>query len=725
MRASRQGREGMALILVILAVIVILGAITLVATRVQTAKLRTDRAVTQARLEETCKAGVDIAIARLWYDYVVGNGNTTGNLASYRVFINTLVPNNEDLNGNGTKDAGESDSNGNGTFESNPAGVDFIREIDNRTLGTGEQIVRVNVTRTDDIAGSFFTIASTGRVGNQTQTSTQTVRVSGQLFTGFEYCILANNVNCILCHARFQPLDLATNTDTSLYGTFDRIKVGSLQSLMVRTGSDAFAANSIVAGTTYSRGSVYDQNANPITATGLANSTFDAFKFSTTNGKITQNSSGVMTKVNVANASKNSDGDLNQFANLYLNYPNTKSAMTDGELPTSFPAPFNDENGNRLVDDSEFNAIMNAAEGSVTGGTVFGVASGSTYTGTGLPSASNSALSDLADGTYDGNLILTGTEANPIVIDGKIAVNGDLVLAGKVKGWGQIQVRGNAYVVGDTTYADAPGEFGQAADGTKNGMALVAGGNIIMGDYLTRTGLDKSGTSSVLSEYQAETRTKNKVVATGKDVGYYGAKISDPGFYTSSEPLTSFTTSELMQFNQFEYEKAVANSSYKPRYYRIRPSQPIYRNTGEDQCAFYYTDSGIKTVTTDSSTSILDLSPKNYWISEAQLRDIWWADEQTRPSSGRDFKFDGLLYSNNAIFTIVRSYTRHKSNTFGRMTIRGSIVCPDLGVLVPGKDDTTSRTALQMFYDRRVKSFFQIEDTTQASFRRLVYLARS
>jgi hypothetical protein len=109
-------------------------------------------------------------------------------------------------------------------------------------------------------------------------------------------------------------------------------------------------------------------------------------------------------------------------------------------------------------------------------------------------------------------------------------------------------------------------------------------------------------------------------------------------------------------------------------------------------------------------------------MSESQLRQIWWNDEQTRPSSGRPLQFDGLLYSNNAIFALARSNVRHKSNTWGQMKIRGSVICPDLGVLAPGKDDTTVRTDVNMYYDRRVSSFFQIEDTSLASFRRLVYL---
>lgn len=714
----------MALILVVMITVVILGAVTLVVTSVQTDRSRTDSSIQATRLDEAVKGGTDIGIERVWRQYLVANGGATGNMTSYLTFINGLVPNNEDTNGNGQQDTGETDANGNGVFESNPAGADLVGEADNKILLTGEQIRRIHLSRADDTSGTTITVTTTAKLGTSTKTGSQTLRVTGALFKGFDYGVLAMNVSCILCHCEIKPLDLISNTDATKYGTFDRIKVGSLQSIMVRTGgsSDPFSANSHVAGTTYSRGNVYNQSYGLMTAAQLASSTFDAYSFSSTTGKIAQSATGGMTSVSLSNATTNAQGKLNQNANLYLNYPTSDSLMTDGELPSTFPAPYNDANGNRLVDTGEFATVMSSATGSITGGVAYGVPSGSTYTGSGLPTTSNSATTSLASGSYDGNLILNGTAASPITIDGKVAVNGDLVLNGKVKGWGQLQVKGNVYIVGDTTYADAPGTFGVASDGTRNGLAVVAGGNIIMGDYLTRSALDKPSTTGVLNEYQVKTRVQHQTVTGGKDVGYYGVNVVDPGFTSAGETLTSFTSSELMVFNQREYQMAAANPSYKPRYYRIRPTQPVERYTGASQDAFYYTDPAISIISTNASTSILNLSPSAYWMTEAQLRDIWWADEQSRPSSGRAFQFDGLLYSNNAIFGLVRSNVRHGSYTMGQMVVRGSIISPDLGILAPGANDAASRPAFTLYYDRRVSSFYQIVDTTQATFKRLVYL---
>ena len=332
MNHRKHGQEGMALMLAILAGLIILGAVTVVVNRLQTAKARTDESVNQARLDEALKAGVDFAIERIWNQYITGNGNTTGNLASYLLYADSLVDTNEDVNGNGVMDEGEFDSNGDGTFTSNPAGIDLIVPDENFTLASGERIERVNVMRTDDLTGTTMHIRVTARVGQRTASAVQTVRVAGELFQGFEFGILANNINCILCHAEVNSLDLFRNTDPQLYGSFDRVKVAALESLMIRTNEDI---RTRFAGTTYTRGTVYNQAWSQLSASQVANSTFKAFQFDTTDGKITQDGSGGLTVVSLANAGTDINGNLQQFANLYLNYPTDTSLMTDGTLPTT------------------------------------------------------------------------------------------------------------------------------------------------------------------------------------------------------------------------------------------------------------------------------------------------------------------------------------------------------------------------------------------------------
>ncbi len=728
MKRRGDSERGMALLLSVIATIVILGAVLLVTRQATSSKFDTDLAQTQLSLEEACKAGIDIGIEEIWNQYVIGNGNTTGNLASYRVFINDVLPN----NGSTTV-----------VDEADPVVLDEAREL---------EVTGVTMSRADDLSGTVLTITASARAGEARQTARQTVRVSGTPFSGYDYAVLANNINCILCHASFRNLDQEYNTNPDLYGTFDRVKVATLEALLFRRTS----ADSYTAGTIYTRGNIYNENGSLMTTAQVqANDTLlDAYKFDTTNGKVNQSSTGAMTKIPLKVASVGSDGVPEQFANLYKDYPEDPLLMSDGPLPKTFPAPFEDADGDRYVDDSEFHTIADTLNGSITGGVAYGVPAGNAYTGTGLPATSNGALGQLSStGAYNGNLILTGTAANPIVLNGEVAVNGDLVIRGKVRGWGQIFVKGNTYIVGDVTYADAPNKFGQAADGTRNGLSIVTGGSVLMGDYLTVRGKNTTWQTEKFpdSSKSIDVRTANKSVSvknssTGVtetlNIGYFDKGVTDAGEiqakHSDGTPRQgqqySFTTSELMLFNNLELQKAVADPNYVPRFYGLKDSQPnniyVYTKPSEEH-AVKYDESGNtvkklrdQLIAKGYPLSILDraayhfMNPDGNWLSEDQLRKIWWDDEMSRTSRNSTWLFDGLLYSNNAIFTITRSYARHKSYTEGKMRIRGAVICPDLGVLVAGPD---SGEAFTLLYDKRVREFWSPNDPSQVFFARQVY----
>jgi Tfp pilus assembly protein PilX len=126
-----------------------------------------------------------------------------------------------------------------------------------------------------------------------------------------------------------------------------------------------------------------------------------------------------------------------------------------------------------------------------------------------FPSTSNSAAQDLDGGAnssksgyFNGNLIIdagrlssNATESvdKSINISGTIHVNGDLVIRGVVTGSGRIIARGNIYVVGDLVYgcpntSPATGIRPCKVEEYANPdslprLALMAGGNILIGDY--------------------------------------------------------------------------------------------------------------------------------------------------------------------------------------------------------------------------------------------------
>lgn len=762
-------KKGMAMLITMISVIVIATTLTLVMVRMQEAKVGTDSAVDMIQVEEAAQAGISSAIKFLWNDYITTAGNTTMNWASYRTWLdnNTQIKKNEDLNFNGTQDTNETGDGRNG-FEKLPATYDrkgwpmtgfpmnFTDPSTSRVLGT---INWVYIARYDDPWASYLTVRSNATVNGKSKTAVQVLEIGSREASHTAFAILANNINCILCHAQFLQNDLERNTTAANYGSYDRVKIAALESLLVRSSE---SADSAVAGTIYTRGTVIKDSpyGQAYTASQLASAGFKGYQFSNVNGKITQSSTGAKTQTSLSNATTNAQGDLNSFSNLYMNYPTALDDQTDGEVPTNFPAPFEDTNANRTVDDTEFQVITSTANGAidfrygqdgapagVKAGVAYGLRSGQLYAGASLPTASNTGTeSELATGKYDGNLMLIGTSSDPIVINKSVAINGDLLIAGPVKGEGLLNVKGNVYIAGDVTYADATGQFGKADDGTENALAIQAGGNIMMGDYLTIRGVNHSANNGSKfpdwTKYSIDTRQASvsaNITATVGGVsktetlpyGYKDAYSNDQGQVTAGKPgqQVSFTQAELMLFNKMELNKAIADTNYVPRFYGLRESQPsniyLYMST-TDEHTVKYDDTGVYTLASYITAKGLPsniltrakyqyLNPKSNWLPESTLRNIWWDDEQTRPSSYRDFKFDGLLYSNNAIFTITRSETRHKSKTNGKMTIRGGIIAQDLGMFIPGAG---SGTGLNMLYDPRVERFLTPHDPNVVALKR-------
>ncbi len=736
MKNRRKDEAGIAMILVLIAIIVILGALGIVSQMMTATTNNTNRVADIHVVEEACKGGIDFAIERLWNQYVIGNGNTTGNLASYRFFIDGILPANSTVE----------------LLDDGPLVID---------PATGVTVDSITIERRDTINGIDLAIQALGNKGGMRQRVEQSVRISGQPFAGFEYCVLANNINCILCHAGFYSVDERNNTDPELFGTFDRVKVASLEALLYRTNT----ADSNVAGSVYTRGNVFNETYKPLSPTDISNSKgFKGFAFSTDDGTLDQDGDGdLIGDQKLTYSGVDGDGRPQPFDSLYTNYPTDPDLMTDGPLPETFPAPYPDDDGDRYIDDSEFEEIADRLNGSVQGGIAYGVLPGDVYDQPALPAASNGAMADLASsGRYDGNVVLVGTDANPIILDGEVAINGDLVIQGKVKGRGQVFVRGNTYITGDVTYADAPGEFGVAADGTENAFGLVTGGSVLMGDYLTIRGKNFSdqstpGTQYPNSAYSIRAREAHKSKTTkidGKNetinYGYFDPGVIDAGeiqdtMIDASGNVVprqgqqfSFTQSELQLFNSIELDKAIADPNYIPRFYGLRETQPdnIYvwtRKTKEEHAVHYLRDGSELLVDHlidrgIDPNSIMDraayhyMNPEDYWMDYETLRQMWWDDEmaRTQNSDNSKVRFDGLIYSNNAIFAITRSRARKGSFTQGKMEVRGAFIAPDLGVLVPGPDQEGNES-FTMLYDPRVRTFWAPSDTTRSFFERVTY----
>jgi hypothetical protein len=313
-------------------------------------------------------------------------------------------------------------------------------------------------------------------------------------------------------------------------------------------------------------------------------------------------------------------------------------------------------------------------------------------------------------------------KSQPLEINGTVYVDGDLVIRGKVRGNGKLVVRGNVYVLGDLTYdctaTQGSSNCNYSRPETLPKFGLVAGGNILIGDYLTPKGGNITSLSSI-----------------------------DPG---SGKGDASFTMSEVTLFNRAELLKALADPNYRPRFYKLKGSTdptnltdrtdvplyfwndptkehgdsyrdftalvgpgatyPLVVRISSTQTYTFNSAAAVQNFLTTRGAAIYSLGPNNNWISESTLKGMWVTEIENSTRTPPALRTDGLLYSANAIFALARK----KSKVQGQWDIRGSVVAADTGILVPGNGGT----GLNIYHDSRLKDFFTIRDNDKPVLRR-------
>ena len=765
-KVKRCGERGIALIP---AILVVSGmAIFLVA--LLTAVMSGRRTVVHQNEDYHVSSAVEsvamLAAEDLWSDYVAGEGGQAGDIDSFRAFLTArgIV----DAVGGGPPAANEGTSllaalslaveNGRPRF--NDVNIDAVQVVRRDTDADSTQLfltVSASTTRGDGIVNPVF-----NRAVQQVYT------IEPEEFPGFEYALLANNVNCIFCHTQVDSALRWWNADPDAHGTFERVKVGTLETLQIRRDADGNAlavndgdADSMIAGTLYVRGTASD--GFPITnwnAQWLKCFPFDS------EGNIVQDDSGAMTPASFDPAGDPPD----PFENLYIDYPTAWADMVDGLLPQHFPPPFPDDGGiddstglpvpgaagNRIVDDSEFDTVAAEATGAITAGVV-NVTDPGVVIDTPLDYADAifQGNTPSVQGTIDGNVVLTGYPNNPIWIDGSLAIDGDLIIQGYVKGEGSLYVRGNVYVPTDLMYLDGSDTngnrtYGIAQDGTKNALGLTAGGSILIGDFQRPASLQPDFTTVQPGQYD--------IITGNPDTGDY--LVDD----------WSFVMAEIALFNRGEWAKTqeflpgptgpVANPDYAlynppgepayvPRYYGFGADTiiPIFNLNVHYDTATHTWVGAENTVSWDPTYLTLadpndpadpllfnaDGTPKA--VTSSLLHEDGWMDPNVYKLSveyfeglhpnGTPMQIDGLLYTNNAIFSIVY----RNSDFIGRMTVNGALVAADVGMLVPGKRDNTGAlgnnsvlsnyaVGLQLNYDERVKRMLNVKNPFQVQLKR-------
>ncbi|PIQ86030.1 MAG: hypothetical protein COV74_06250 [Candidatus Omnitrophica bacterium CG11_big_fil_rev_8_21_14_0_20_45_26] len=134
---------------------------------------------------------------------------------------------------------------------------------------------------------------------------------------------------------------------------------------------------------------------------------------------------------------------------------------------------------------------------------------------------------EVVNANYDGVLVLIGTDADPIQINGPVVSTGDVIIKGKVTGQGTIYSGRNVHIIGDIEYVDGPGwskpdtdpEGTAATNSTKNFLGLAAKGNVVVGDYTDNT--HRSWMTSLLSPNGSYSIThKYTIDASDSSLGY-------------------------------------------------------------------------------------------------------------------------------------------------------------------------------------------------------------
>ena len=234
-------------------------------------------------------------------------------------------------------------------------------------------------------------------------------------------------------------------------------------------------------------------------------------------------------------------------------------------------------------------------------------------------------------------LVLEGTEADPIKLNGPVVVSNDVVIKGYVTGQGTIYSSRNIHIVGNIQYVNPPTWVNKEAaagngNATKDLLCLAAKGNIVMGDCTSSSWLDT---------------TLKKVLTQQPYVQPYGCAQADDGSWIDGDigyPKAGKTV--------FEGNYTAADGGNKVT------QQAVYR---QERDRWGRIQNVLDHYTYASATG------RRYYDSVVAPNEI-----SSRASTIT--QIDAVLYNNHGIF-----------GKLGQCTINGSLVCRNEGMIFSGK----------------------------------------
>jgi len=282
---------------------------------------------------------------------------------------------------------------------------------------------------------------------------------------------------------------------------------------------------------------------------------------------------------------------------------------------------------------------------------------GSTIASVFYDGAGPSGDATLAD---KGALVLIGTAANPIVVNGPVIVESDVIIKGYVTGQGTIYSGRNIHIVGDITYKDPPSWSGKSTQNSNNAskdmLGLMAKGNIVLGNCT-----DASWLSSIKTYLTSQPYVQQYACdTTDANIGY---PSTFGGSYAAVEKVPASDANAVRQIgasvspggaelvgSSYQFGKVRTREVGTGTYERKQVYNPRTRR---------YEWQDVEIMTTVDETSY----DRKYY--ETVCRDSFITDNLDSSIT----RIDAVLYNNHGIF-----------GKTGKCSFNGSLVCRNEGI---------------------------------------------
>ena len=322
--------------IIVIAAVAVVGVmmLTMLSAAVDSSKW-TDRQVETFQVE----AAAETAVAMLASDFWTGFERQTNGLGGLTGFQAYLESRGVEHRPSGQTYAAKSQMD-------HRESMDMHQDSRGAYLVDGVDVEEMLVHREDSFGTTrlFIECSTSNRTAGKGHDTTSfrvqhVYEIAAAEWEGTEFALLSNNVNCLLCHTSVDNAERYYNDSPTNYNTYDRVRLGSIETFHVREDPV-----SEIAGSIYLGGDAVLEDGSPITdwsALTLNSAQFDHA------GLLLEDPFGGLQFNPMAPASSVSPDPME---NLYLDYlSGGVEGQVDGMLPSSFPSPFPDNGGLDLV----------------------------------------------------------------------------------------------------------------------------------------------------------------------------------------------------------------------------------------------------------------------------------------------------------------------------------------------------------------------------------------